>query len=61
MPSTRAEIITRRTYARPKEDGTFETWEETVNRVIEHQKWLWERAAKRELNHAELSELDELS
>ena len=41
-------------------DGTFETWEETVNRVIEHQKWLWERAAKRELNHAELSELDEL-
>ena len=60
MPSTRAEIITRRTYARPKEDGTFETWEETVNRVIDHQKWLWERAAKRELNNAELSELDEL-
>ena len=60
MPSPRAEIITRRTYLRPKEDGTFETWEETVNRVIEHQKWLWERAAKRELNHAELSELDEL-
>jgi len=60
MPSTRAEIITRRTYLRPKEDGTFETWEETVNRVIDHQKWLWERAAKRELNNAELSELDEL-
>ena len=60
MPSTRAEIITRRTYSRPKEDGTFETWEETVNRVIDHQKWLWERAAKRELNNAELSELDEL-
>ena len=60
MPSTRAEIITRRTYSRPKEDGSFETWEETVNRVIEHQKWLWERAAKRELNNAELSELDEL-
>lgn len=45
-PSTRAQIITRRTYSRPlNEEGTkFETWEETINRVIKHQQWLWERA-----------------
>lgn len=44
--SVRADIITRRTYSRPKNDeGTiFETWEETVDRVIAHQKFLWERA-----------------
>ncbi len=45
-PSTRAQIITRRTYSRPKnEAGTeFETWEEVITRVIAHQRWLWERA-----------------
>jgi len=44
--STRAQVITRRTYNRPlNEDGTeFETWEQTVNRVIKHQRFLWERA-----------------
>ncbi len=40
----RAEVVTRRTYARPKEDGTFETWEDTTDRVIQHQVWLWNRA-----------------
>jgi intein/homing endonuclease len=46
VPSTRAQIITRRTYNRPlNEEGTeFETWEQTIDRVISHQKWLWERA-----------------
>lgn len=46
MLSTRAQIITRRTYNRPlNEEGTeFETWEQTVDRVIKHQRWLWERA-----------------
>ena len=45
-PSTRAQVITRRTYSRPLDDeGTiFETWEMTVDRVIEHQRFLWERA-----------------
>ena len=45
-PSARAQIITRRTYNRPlNEEGTkFETWEQTVDRVIDHQYWLWERA-----------------
>ena len=52
MISTRAEVITRRTYNRPlNEEGTlFETWEQTVDRVINHQQWLWERA----LTHKEL-------
>ena len=60
--STRAQVITRRTYNRPLNDnGTvFETWEETVARVIDHQQWLWERAAKRELNDQEFAELYDL-
>lgn len=46
MVSTRAQVITRRTYCRPTNDeGTeFETWEQVISRVIKHQKWLWERA-----------------
>jgi ribonucleoside-triphosphate reductase len=52
-PSVRSEIVYRRTYSRPKEDGSFETWEDTVDRVIGHQKWLWERA----LTHKELKDL----
>jgi ribonucleoside-triphosphate reductase len=44
--STRAQVITRRTYNRPlNDDGTeFETWPQTVARVIKHQQFLWERA-----------------
>ena len=60
--STRAQVITRRTYNRPlSDDGKiFETWQETVARVIDHQQWLWERAAKRELTDAEFAELYDL-
>lgn len=45
-PSTRAEVVTRRTYNRPLDNTgeVFETWEQTVDRVIKHQRWLWERA-----------------
>lgn len=45
-PSTRAQVITRRTYNRPLNDeGTvFETWAQTVERVVNHQRFLWERA-----------------
>lgn len=60
QPSFRAELLTRRTYNRPKKDGTFETWEETVDRVIDHQKWLWERAQGESLNYNQLTELEEL-
>jgi ribonucleoside-triphosphate reductase len=46
IPSTRAQVITRRTYSRPlNSEGTvFETWKETVERVANHQRFLWERA-----------------
>lgn len=45
QPSERAKIVTRRTYNRPlNEDETiFEDWEQTIDRVITHQRWLWER------------------
>lgn len=67
-PSLRAQLITRRTYNRPLDDqGTvFETWEQTVARVIEHQTWLWERAAwgntakASKVNYRELEELRQL-
>jgi ribonucleoside-triphosphate reductase len=60
--STRAQVITRRTYNRPvSDDGKqFETWQETVARVIDHQEWLWQRAAKRELTDVEYGELYDL-
>lgn len=45
-PSLRSQLITRRTYNRPLDEaGTvFETFEQTVDRVISHQRWLWDRA-----------------
>ena len=58
--STRANVVTRRTYNRPKEDGTFETWDETVDRVVDHQRWLWERAKGNTLDMLEIVELDTL-
>ena len=59
-PSVRAQVITRRTYNRPTETG-YETWEQTVDRVIEHQNWLWNRAAGTELGIGpELKELRQL-
>lgn len=62
QPSLRAQVITRRTYNRPlNESGTeFESWAETVQRVINHQKWLWERAVARPLNKVEFDELNDL-
>ena len=61
-PSTRAQVITRRTYNRPTSDDgkEFETWSETVARVIDHQQWLWERAVGRDLNDVEYAELYDL-
>jgi adenosylcobalamin-dependent ribonucleoside-triphosphate reductase len=62
MTSVRADIITRRTYNRPtSEDGKqFETWKETVERVIGHQQWLWERAQGAELTDVQYAELYDL-
>lgn len=62
-PSIRAQVITRRTYNRPIEGypGEFETWTETISRVIGHQRWLWLRAAGVErLNAEQEAELEEL-
>ena len=61
-PSIRAQVITRRTYNRPKDDTgkVFENWKETVSRVIDHQQWLWERAKGSDLNDVEFSELYDL-
>ena len=60
--STRAQVITRRTYNRPTSDDgkQFETWEQTIARVTEHQRWLWERAAARPLVPNEIKELNDL-
>ena len=64
VPSVRADLITRRTYNRPlNTEGTmFESWEQTVSRVIGHQKWLWERAANKKINKDDTAylELEEL-
>ena len=61
-PSLRAQLITRRTYNRPTDDSgkNFETWEETVDRVIGHQEWLWERAGPTKTDQDELYELRQL-
>lgn len=61
-PSVRAEIITRRTYNRPldEEGKLFETWGQTVDRSISHQRWLWERAQSSSLSFGQLDELEEL-
>jgi len=61
-PSVRAQVITRRTYNRPLDTSgsLFETWEQTIDRVIGHQKWLWERAKGKRLSAREELELDDL-
>lgn len=61
-PSFRAQLVTRRTYNRPlNTEGTlFETWDQTVDRVIGHQRWLWERARGRALGPDQEAELAEL-
>jgi len=58
----RGNVVARRTYSRPlNEEGTeFETWHQTITRVIGHQRWLWERAKDEPLNEIDESELDEL-
>lgn len=59
-PSFRAQVITRRTYNRPLDQGGFETWEQTVDRVIGHQHWLWSRAVKGNPVMVRETELEEL-
>lgn len=60
--SLRSKLITRRTYNRPLDDAgkVFETFEQTVDRVIGHQAWLWNRANHSGVQHEELQELRQL-
>ena len=62
MPSTRANIITRRTNNRPIDEaaGIFETWQQTIDRVIGHQRWLWRRAKGSPLSKTNEAELEEV-
>lgn len=61
-PSPRAQIVERRTYLRPLDDAgtTFETYEMSIDRIVGHQQWLWQRAVNRKLNVKEKRELQEL-
>lgn len=61
-PSFRAQLITRRTYNRPlDEEGTrFETWNQTTQRVAQHQTWLWERAQGHALSPEQQKEIQQL-
>lgn len=60
--SARAQIVERRTYLRPtNKNGTeFETPAQAWQRVIDHQRWLWERAQGDALDADQEDELDEL-
>jgi ribonucleoside-triphosphate reductase len=62
IQSLRSQLLMRRTYNRTKnQDGTiFESFEETVNRVIDHQGWLWTRSNNKPLDNAQKEELREL-
>ena len=61
QPSLRSQLITRRTYNRPLDEvgSKFETFEQTVERVIGHQQWLWNRAAK--FDYTTKQQTDELN
>lgn len=50
-----------RTYHRPIQDGDsrLENWNQVVDRVIGHQRWLWERSLGRSLNEREEHELEQ--
>lgn len=56
---TRADVVVRRTYARPTntEETSFESWDDICSRVKGHQQWLWERARGKPLGQTELEEL----
>ncbi len=61
-PSARATALALRTYHRPHQDESIqlETWPQVVERVISHQRWLWERALGRTLNEVQEDELEEI-
>lgn len=61
QPSVRAKTIIARTYSRPLPGGGFEDWTQVVDRVVRHQRWLWQRAlGDKPLNEEQEAELKEL-
>lgn len=63
--TVRSQLIYKRTYSRPLDEAgkVFETFEQTVTRVIQHQAWLWDRSlggANEEQTVEMWKELDEL-
>lgn len=61
-PTARAMATALRTYHRPIKEGDsrLEGWDQVVERVISHQRWLWERALGRSLNEMQEDELEEV-
>ena len=61
-PTPRAVATALRSYHRPVREGDtmLESWTQVVDRVVGHQRWLWERALGRCLNDREDDELEEL-
>ncbi len=61
-PTARAMATALRTYHRPIREGDtlLESWDQVVDRVVGHQRWLWERALGRSLNEREEDELEDL-
>lgn len=61
-PTSRANATALRTYHRPVKEGEnlLESWEQVVDRVVSHQRWLWERVLHRELHEREIHELEEV-
>ena len=61
-PTARAIATALRTYHRPvkEDDSMLESWDQVVERVVSHQRWLWERALGRSLNEREDDELEEM-
>jgi len=61
-PTSRALATALRTYHRPIKDGgaQLESWSQVVDRVVDHQRWLWERALGRPLIEREEHELEEI-
>lgn len=61
-PTARAMATALRTYHRPIKEGDIrlESWNQVIDRVTSHQRWLWERALNRQLNEREEHELEEV-
>ncbi len=60
-PNARAQTTAQKNYHRNLRDSELiENWSQVAERIISHQRWLWERALSRSLNEKEEEELEEL-